>query len=104
MNQFQNFWERIGNEEPAQNSNSLSQIHLKGGGGGNRTHVRRNLSKDLYMFSPSLILAAREGDEHTTDWPAWKFSPAKVRPIRRPVSDYDTRPLILTRKEGEQAA
>ncbi len=56
------------------------------------------------MLSPSLILAAREDDGHSTDWPAWKFSSPKVRPIRRPVSDYDTWPLILSRKEGRQAA
>jgi len=56
------------------------------------------------MLSPSLILAGREGDGRTTAGPAWNFSPTVVRPARRPVSDYDTRPLILRRKEGGQTA
>lgn len=56
------------------------------------------------MLSPSLILAEGEGDRRTTLRPAWKVSTPEVRPDRRPVSDYDTRPLILRRKEGGQTA
>ncbi len=56
------------------------------------------------MLSPSFDLTRGEGDRRTTLGPAWKVSPPEVRPDRRPVSDYDTRPLILRRKEGGQTA